>query len=206
MDVVVFQPGTQHKQENAYILVETKRAGTSPSNRTEGVDQLRSYMAACLNVKYGIWTNGDDQFCLAKRADRTGGFTFEEIIDVPGFGQTEADAQRPQRKDLKPATADNLLFAFRRCHNYIAGTEGKQKPEAFWELLKLIFLQDRGRALPAARLLRDGRRTLERDERGIRQGANPTCIRREGPDQVRGDLPIERRNYRSEADRRRLRG
>ncbi|NKY05427.1 N-6 DNA methylase [Cellulomonas hominis] len=139
VDVVVFQPGTQHKQENAYILVETKRAGTSPSNRTEGVDQLRSYMAACLNVKYGIWTNGDDQFCLAKRADRTGGFTFEEIIDVPGFGQTEADAQRPQRKDLKPATADNLLFAFRRCHNYIAGTEGKQKPEAFWELLKLIF-------------------------------------------------------------------
>lgn len=35
-------------------------------------------------------------------------------------------------------TPDNLLFAFRRCHNYIAGTEGKQKPEAFWELLKLI--------------------------------------------------------------------
>jgi type I restriction enzyme M protein len=38
-----------------------------------------------------------------------------------------------------PATGDNLLFAFRRCHNYIAGTEGMQKPEAFWELLKLIF-------------------------------------------------------------------
>lgn len=58
---------------------------------------------------------------------------------VPAFGQSEEDAQRPQRKDLKPATADNLLFAFRRCHNYIAGTEGKQKPDAFWELLKIIF-------------------------------------------------------------------
>lgn len=139
VDVVVFTPGSSHKQENAFILIETKRAGTNPGNKNDGVDQLRSYMAACLNSKYGIWTNGDEQFCLAKRSDGKGGFTFDEIIDVPAFGQTEADAQRPKRKDLKPATADNLLFAFRRCHNYIAGTEGKQKAEAFWELLKLIF-------------------------------------------------------------------
>jgi type I restriction enzyme M protein len=139
VDVIVFQRGTAHTQENAFILVETKRAGTSPASRTEGVDQLRSYMAACLNASYGLWTNGDEQFCLAKRASADGSFAFEEIIDIPALGQTEADAQRPQRKDLKPATADNLLFAFRRCHNYIAGTEGKQKAEAFWELLKLIF-------------------------------------------------------------------
>lgn len=139
VDVIVFEPGAVHSQEHALVLVETKRAGTSPSNKSEGVDQLRSYMAACLNAKYGIWTNGDEKLCLAKRSDRAGGFSFEEIIDVPAYGQTEADAERPQRKDLKPATADNLLFAFRRCHNYIAGTEGKQKPDAFWELLKIIF-------------------------------------------------------------------
>jgi type I restriction enzyme M protein len=139
VDVVVFQPGTAHAQENAYVLVETKRAGMNPGSRTDGVDQLRSYLAACLNAKYGLWTNGDEQYCLAKRADNAGGFTFDEIIDIPALGQSEADAQRPKRKDLKPATADNLLFAFRRCHNYIAGTEGKQKAEAFWELLKLIF-------------------------------------------------------------------
>jgi type I restriction enzyme M protein len=35
------------------------------------------------------------------------------------------------------------LFAFRRCHNYIAGNQGLQKPEAFWELLKLIFCKIR---------------------------------------------------------------
>jgi type I restriction enzyme M protein len=139
VDVVVFQSGTSHVQENAYILVETKRAGTNPGNRIDGIDQLRSYLAACLNAKYGLWTNGDEQYCLAKRADSSGGFIFDEIIDIPALGQSEADAQRPKRKDLKPATADNLLFAFRRCHNYIAGTEGKQKAEAFWELLKLIF-------------------------------------------------------------------
>lgn len=42
---------------------------------------------------------------------------FEEIIDVPAVGQTEAEAERPRRRDIKPATADNLLSAFRRCHN-----------------------------------------------------------------------------------------
>lgn len=139
VDIVVFGKGADHTQANAYILVETKKADVKPTHRTEGVGQLQSYMASCLNVQYGMWTNGTERFCFAKRADAKGGWTFEEIIDVPGFGQTEADAQRPSRKDLKVATADNLLFAFRRCHNYIAAHEGKQKTEAFWELLKLIF-------------------------------------------------------------------
>ncbi|MGV9919744.1 N-6 DNA methylase [Streptomyces cellulosae] len=139
VDIIVFTPGQDHTQANAYILVETKKADVKPTHRTEGIGQLQSYMAACLNAQYGMWTNGDDRFCYAKRSDGKGGWTFDEIIDIPGFGQTEEDAQRPKRRDLKVATADNLLFAFRRCHNYIAAHEGKQKTEAFWELLKLIF-------------------------------------------------------------------
>lgn len=138
-DVAVFRPGTAHVQNNIVIIVETKRPGASPSSKTDGIEQLRSYIAACMNAVYGLWTNGDEQYCFAKRPDGHGGYVAEEIINIPAFGQTEADAQRPKKKDLRPATADNLLFAFRRCHNYIAGTEGKQKTEAFWELLKLIF-------------------------------------------------------------------
>ncbi len=139
VDIVIFGPNGDHTQASAYILVETKKADVKPTHRTEGIGQLQSYMAACLNAQYGMWTNGDDRFCYAKRANGRGGWKFDEIIDIPGFGQTEEDAQRPTRKDLRVATADNLLFAFRRCHNYIAAHEGKQKTEAFWELLKLIF-------------------------------------------------------------------
>ena len=139
VDIVVFRPGSEHKQENAWLLVETKKPGTNASSKKDGIEQLRSYMAACINVKYGIWTNGDDQVLIAKRPSEHG-YSFEDdIVAIPAAGQTEEDAQRPKRKDLKPATADNLLFAFRRCHNYIAAQEGKQKPEAFWELLKIIF-------------------------------------------------------------------
>ncbi|MDN7802166.1 HsdM family class I SAM-dependent methyltransferase [Burkholderia gladioli] len=51
----------------------------------------------------------------------------------------QEDVERPEFDQLKPASSDALLFAFRRCHNYIAGNQGLQKPQAFWELLKLIF-------------------------------------------------------------------
>lgn len=139
VDIVVFAEGQPHTQANARVLIETKRPEVKATSRTEGVEQLQSYMAACLNAVYGMWTNGDDRFCYAKRPYGKGGWVFEEIIEIPSFGQTEEDAQRPDRKSLVVATADNLLFAFRRCHNYIAANEGKQKTEAFWELLKLIF-------------------------------------------------------------------
>jgi type I restriction enzyme M protein len=138
VDIVVFRDGQAHSQARARILVETKKAGTSPSDKKEGIGQLQSYMAACVNAEYGLWTNGDERYAFAKRS-MTKGIEFQEIVQIPAAGQSEEEAQRPHRRDLVPATADNLLFAFRRCHNFIAGTEGLQKPEAFWELLKLIF-------------------------------------------------------------------
>lgn len=139
VDVVVWHSGADHQQETAYLLVECKKPSQDPGAKKDGVEQLKSYMAACLNARYGLWTNGTERYCFAKRTKPTGEYAFEEIIEIPAFGQTEADAQRPKRKDLKPATAANLLYAFRRCHNYIAGNEGMQKPQAFWELLKIIF-------------------------------------------------------------------
>ncbi|MCI8549905.1 MAG: N-6 DNA methylase [Lachnospiraceae bacterium] len=139
-DVVVFEAGSCHKQENAFILIETKKAKTNPHGKKDGIEQLKSYMAACLNAKYGLWTNGDERYCFAKR-EKNRSLYFEEIPEIPSFGQTEEKLYRPQRKDLQIATADNLMFAFRRCHNYIAGNSGLHKTDAFWELLKVIFIK-----------------------------------------------------------------
>lgn len=138
VDVVVFEENKPHKQENAYILIETKKAKTNPHGKKDGIEQLKAYMAACLNAKFGLWTNGDERYCIAKR-EKDGGFVYDEIPEIPSFGQTEAEIYRPERKNLQIATADNLLFAFRRCHNYIAGNAGMHKDDAFWELLKVIF-------------------------------------------------------------------
>ena len=138
IDIAVFTPGQGHKQEHVVIVVETKEPRIKRDDKKDGIGQLQSYMSACPNAIYGLWTNGDDRACFAKRVAK-GKIVYEEIVDIPAAGQTESEAARPLHKNLMPATADNLLFAFRRCHNYIAGIEGMQKPDAFWELLKIIF-------------------------------------------------------------------
>jgi type I restriction enzyme M protein len=139
VDLVVFEEGKKAEQANAVIVCETKKASTSPQSKSEGIAQLQSYMAACLNARFGIWTNGDDRYCFEKVGETEGEWVFHEVVDIPIKGQPPNEADRPRRDRLKPAVGDNLLFALRRCHNYIAGNEGLQKPEAFWELLKLIF-------------------------------------------------------------------
>jgi type I restriction enzyme M protein len=137
-DLVVFADLTDHEQEHAYIIVECKAQSVRPNDRKEGVGQLQSYLSASPNAIYGMWTNGLERFCYHKIV-KGGHISFEEIPDLPSFGQSEEDAERPSFDQLKPASSDALLFAFRRCHNYIAGNQGLQKPQAFWELLKLIF-------------------------------------------------------------------
>ena len=137
-DLVIFGESEAHDQERARIIVECKSKRIKPTSRKDGVGQLHSYMAACPNVSHGMWTNGIERFCY-RRVDDNGNIRFEEIPDVPTKGRSEDEAERPRFDQLKAASSDALLFAFRRCHNYIAGNQGLQKPEAFWELLKIIF-------------------------------------------------------------------
>ncbi len=137
-DLVIFHESDPHDQGRAFTIVECKSQKTRPTDRRDGVGQLQSYMAACPNVAYGMWTNGVERLCY-RRVDSDGKVDFQEIPDIPGKGKTEDEAERPRFDQLKAASSDALLFAFRRCHNYIAGNQGLQKPEAFWELLKIIF-------------------------------------------------------------------
>jgi len=139
-DIAIFPPGiaaADRNQENVVLLVECKKPGTSPQARTDGVEQLRSYMAACPNVEVGMWTNGTDLSAYRMTAEG-GKRQSHEIPDIPHFGDV-TDTDRPEFGQLRPAASDSLLFAFRRSHDYISGNQGMQKPEAFWELLKLIF-------------------------------------------------------------------
>jgi type I restriction enzyme M protein len=137
-DLVIFPQGAEHTQESALIIVECKASTVKSADKKDGVGQLQSYMAASPNVAYGMWTNGIERFCY-RRIVKGGTVNTEEVPDLPVYGRGDEDQDRPRFDQLKPATSDALLFAFRRCHNYIAGNQGLQKPQAFWELLKLIF-------------------------------------------------------------------
>ncbi len=85
-----------------------------------------------------MWTNGEDMSSFVFETDDKGRRTSVEIPNIPYCGDT-VEASAPRFEQLRPAASDSLLFAFRRAHSYIAGNQGMQKPEAFWELLKLIF-------------------------------------------------------------------
>lgn len=137
-DLVIFGKGLDRRQENAIAIVECKAASVSAEHKSDGVGQLHSYMAASPNTQYGMWTNGIERFCYV-RVVKDNVITFEEVADIPNSGSASPYLERPSFSSLRPATSDALLFAFRRCHNYISGNQGLQKPEAFWELLKLIF-------------------------------------------------------------------
>jgi type I restriction enzyme M protein len=138
-DLVIFPEGAAHKQEHVWAIVECKSENISPNDKLEGIDQLKTYLAASVGAEFGMWTNGRDRLCFRKVSNDKGVFEFVEINDIPVKGKSLEDAEKPSFASLSPAKSDALLFAFRRCHNYIAGNQGLQKPEAFWELLKVIF-------------------------------------------------------------------
>jgi hypothetical protein len=42
VDIIVFEAGKDHRQEHSYILIETKKRGAPPTQKKDGVDQLKS--------------------------------------------------------------------------------------------------------------------------------------------------------------------
>ena len=61
-DLVIFAPQAKHHQEHAHIIIECKASTIKSTDKKDGVGQLQSYMAACPNVEYGMWTNGLERF------------------------------------------------------------------------------------------------------------------------------------------------
>ena len=129
-DLVIFKPDAPKKQENILIIVEAKRPDVLPKAKGEGVEQLKSYMAASSSCRFGLWV-GSEKLAFEKLADGT----ILDAVDLPSKGDTEP--RIPTYGDLTPAI--DLKATLRRCHNYIYVNQGFQKAEAFHEMLKLIF-------------------------------------------------------------------
>lgn len=135
VDIAIFLADKPHLQEHIFIIIECKRESIRPTDHDNGIEQLHSYLASCLNARYGMWVGSELQVC-EKVADTTGHYSFDAVTDIPRFG---ADAPHPITfTDLVPAQ-EELKAVFHRCHNYIHGNQGLQKEPAFQELLKIIF-------------------------------------------------------------------
>ena len=129
-DIVVFKAGGPRRQDTVEIIVEAKREDVSPKDKSEGIEQLKSYMSACSSCRFGLWVGSEK---LAYEKSDKG--EIDDTTDIPRFGETQP--QPPKFHELIPAT--DLKASFRRCHNYIYANQGIQKAEAFHEVQKLIF-------------------------------------------------------------------
>jgi type I restriction enzyme M protein len=134
VDIAVFLHDKPHTQENIFLIAETKKETVQPTDRENGVDQLKSYLAACPNARFGLWVGSQLQFfeVIVEKGERR----VEEVADIPPYGKKEPP--RLTFDQLIPAR-EGLRELFRRCHNYIYANQGLQKEPAFHELLKLIF-------------------------------------------------------------------
>lgn len=137
IDIAIFPEGISHGQESIAIIVECKKESVSPSDRKEGVEQLKSYMAASLNAEWGLWTNGRHREVWRKAKGPKGELQYLEQVDIPPV-TGELPSGRT-RSDLDRAVGEVLLYAFKTSHNHIHAVDGFQKEKAFFELLKLIF-------------------------------------------------------------------
>jgi type I restriction enzyme M protein len=137
IDIVIFPPSQPHVQEHVFIIVEAKREDTRPTDRNEGIAQLKFYLAACINARWGLWV-GSEMVAIEKEVDleRAKKHPFIEATDIPLKGATEP--KRLAFSELVPATA-GLRSVFKRCHNYLHVNGNLSKEKAFFELLKLIF-------------------------------------------------------------------
>jgi type I restriction enzyme M protein len=135
IDIAIFPPDEAHEQKNIYIIVEAKKEDIKPSDKKEGVQQLESYIAACLNTSFAIWVGNERlAFGVQEKGKKR---IISEVTDIPKFGETSVP--RPTRGSLVPAVS--LKQILKRIHNYIYVNQGFQKDKAFEELLKLIFVK-----------------------------------------------------------------
>lgn len=139
-DIVIWDKSeTKQDQSTIKIIIECKKEQVSPNNAKDGIGQLQSYMSACPNCEWGMWTNSKEKFVFKKYIDNNGMIAFMEYNDIPSANGSLSDIDRPSRMSLRNASDDNLLFVFRTCHNHIYINDGFQKQPAFFELLKVIF-------------------------------------------------------------------
>lgn len=131
VDIAVFSDSK--KDENSiYIIVECKK-----KTRKDGITQLKNYLT--FSTAYlGVWFNGEERVFL-KKTEKEGKVLFEEIPNIPQYGQRLEDIGKFKKRDLK--TPHNLKVIFKAIRNHLAGnTIGATRDEILaQQLINLIF-------------------------------------------------------------------
>lgn len=131
VDIAVFT-SKEKGEDDIHIIVECKK-----KNRKDGKTQLQDYLRFS-KAFLGVWFNGEERFFLRK-IEKSGRIDFEEIPNIPKFGQRVEDIGMFRRKDLRPT--HNLKATFKAIRNHLAAnTVGATRDEVLaQQLINLIF-------------------------------------------------------------------
>lgn len=131
VDIAVFA-SKKRSNEDAYIIVECKK-----KTRKDGRDQLEDYLRFSA-ARLGVWFNGKERLFLLK-TEKAGRVYFDEIPNIPRYGQRIEDVGKFTRAQLRPVA--NLKPSFRAIRNYLAANAvGITRDEVFaQQLINLIF-------------------------------------------------------------------
>lgn len=164
--LIVYGPDTAEKnQDSAHVIIQVVKPGTQTTDSRIGTDELERVLIACPNARFGCWTNGTETVYFQKKRQKFDTEVFP-VNDFPRKGEDDSAIFTTDRSRLRVATGNNLLAAFKRCHDFIHANQGGSKEQIFWEFLKILFAkiedeQDEGRPRFAIR---------NADERNTRTG------------------------------------
>ena len=131
VDIAVFKDKTK-KDDECLIIVECKK-----KNEADGVKQLQQYLKFS-EANLGVWFNGNERK-FYRKIEKDGKVYFDEIPNIPKYGQRIEDVGLYKRKDLKPTK--NLRLTFKSIRNFLAGNAvGATRDEVFaQQIINLIF-------------------------------------------------------------------
>jgi type I restriction enzyme M protein len=134
VSLAVMRPGT----EDPYILILVANPKTEPATKKNGTDELEQWLVDVKSAEFGCWTNGVETLYFQKKREKFETDVFP-VNDFPRKGEDASSIYTTDRRRLRVATGNNLLYAFKRCHDYIHANQGGSKEQIFWEFLKILF-------------------------------------------------------------------
>src|SRR5262249_39742963 len=130
--IVVYQPETEEKSEmTIQILIQVAKPGTQPTDSKVGTEEIERMLIACPNARFACWTNGTETIYFQKKKQKFDTEVFP-VNDFPRKGEDESAIFTTDRSRLRVATGNNLLAAFKRCHDFIHANQGGSKEQIFW--------------------------------------------------------------------------
>ena len=125
-------------QDDIQVLIQIAKPTVQPTDDKNGANDIEKALIACTNAEFACWTNGVETIYFQKKKKK---FDTDILIvnDFPRKGEDASSIFTTDRSRLRAATGNNLLIAFKRCHDFIHANQGGSKEQIFWEFLKILF-------------------------------------------------------------------